>query len=105
MLNVISTDGGSPREIAQPDGIFRNTLAWTPDGSRVLFGAWRTIPKATFGCLRRRWRRAPKAGSGALQDRGIECAPGRERIAFTSGVYDEEIWMMENFLPELRAAK
>ena len=31
--------------------------------------------------------------------------PDGKRIAFTAGDYDNEIWVMENFLPETRAGK
>ena len=106
-LNVMSLAEGSSREITRPeDGIFRNSLAWTPDGSRLLFGTWENNSRSHIWVVPADGGEEPrKLDLELYKIEGLSVHPDGDRIAFTSGVYDEEIWVMENFLPEVRAAK
>ena len=79
-------------------------LAWTADGRRLLFG--------TGGNVKREVWTVP-AGGGEPRKldldvdkmNGVTMHPDGKRIAFTGGGYTNEVWVMENFLPELRASK
>ena len=105
VLNVMLLDGGSIREIARPNGIFRNTLAWTPDGRHLLFGAWENNSKSKIWVVSADGGEPRKLDLDIYKIEGLTVRPDGKRIAFTSGVHDSEVWVMENFLPELRAAK
>ncbi len=105
-LNVMSLAEGSSREIARPeDRIFRNSLAWTPDGSRLLFGTWENYSRSHIWVVSADGGEPRKLDLELYRIEGLSVHPDGERVAFTSGVYDEEIWVMENFLAELIAAK
>ena len=107
-VKALPLSGGQPRElIALPPGEQRHGmvgLAVTPDGRHVIFGK-RTAPD-TAGL----WR-VPLAG-GEASELGlamqylshISLHPDGRRIAFTAGKFNNEVWVMENFLPEPTAA-
>ncbi len=105
-LNVMPAAGGEPRVChrLQDTKIFalndtRTSLAWTPDGRYVLF-VIRSVDQPGPTEL---WRVNPEGGEAqkllemdGLSD--ISVHPDGQRIAFTSGRAQMEVWAMENFL-------
>ncbi len=114
-LKIIPAAGGEVRELLslkEPTKQYISQyagFAWTPDGSHVYFGRWREWPKRTIQVCR-----IPAEG-GEPQVVGLELEglselrihPDGQRIAFTAIHQQEtrELWVMENFLPTLKAGK
>ncbi len=96
--------GGEPREILRlkdPE-TFRwyGTFAWTPDGRYIMFGKQ---PDEL-------WRLPAEGGKPqkllAMDGlANISIHPDGQRIAFTGGKEEWEVWAMENFLPGFTADK
>ena len=111
---VIPATGGEPKELARwksPDFTSpASGLVWTPDGRHVLF----TKPKQEAGKteqINELWRVSVEGGeperSGLAMEQlsFLRFHPDGRRIAFRSGRFSAEVWVMENFLPTLKAAK
>ncbi len=103
--NVVSTipvSGGEPRELyTLGEGTrfhWGVGLSWTPDGRHVIVGPWDadksdelwTIP-ATGG--------EPRKLDLGFKVKQMSLHPDGRRIAFTVGKYNNEVWVMENFIP------
>jgi Tol biopolymer transport system component len=112
-LKVIpTTESGETRELLRvqsPERLFQP--AWMPDGGHLLFGKGRIEGQEPRLEL---WR-IPAEG-GEPQDLGLAMEglllyglsihPDGQRIAFTAGRdLGSQTWVMENVLPELKAAK
>jgi Tol biopolymer transport system component len=113
-VNVMPVEGGEVREVLRvqlPATVFGPFgLAWTPDGRHLLVSI---LPKYTGGLVRGAMTellRVPIAG-GKAQKLGLAMErielggvhPDGRRIVFDSGQPREsaqEVWVMENFLPE-----
>jgi dipeptidyl aminopeptidase/acylaminoacyl peptidase len=108
-LNVVSSSGGKPRELVRAEkgeslpGY--PVLAWTPDGSQVLFTKSGTGPKDQKYEV---WRVPAEGGVPQKTDlavagaglRDMRVHPDGQRIAYTAGEpMKSEVWVMENFLP------
>lgn len=111
VLKVVAIDGETPRELARvqpPDYISR--LEWVPDGSRILFEklrdktalwqvpAWGGVPRET----------GLAAPGGTGEHLFPRMHPDGRRIAFTSASgapFVQGVWVMENFLPKVKAGK
>ena len=113
-LVVMSTAGGPLRQLHRDadQGRFNAGIAWTPDSRHVLFSADEgEFPRRAL------WRVAAAGGEphevGLVKDWlgvwGVSMYPDGRRIAFHAtdqpSRYTNEVWVMENFLPETRAAK
>lgn len=114
-ITVMPARGGEPHEILrvkEPEfiggGFWREGLAWTPDGRYLLFGKAHGDVKGQTVEL---WRVPVEGGEpqrlGVAMDnvRDVRVHPDGRRISFTAGKIGAEVWKMENFLPELSAAK
>lgn len=110
-LEVVSAAGGQPRELLKfqgPGGFSEAALAWTRDGSQILFG--KVVGPGTQKQKTELWR--IPAGGGEPQLLGLTMTdlrdlsfdPNSGRIAFTVRQDKSEIWVMENFLPVKRAS-
>ncbi len=107
---TVALTGGEPRELVRArEGEFIpgfNGLAWTWDGTSVLF--MRNRPKERVHEL---WRvsvengEAKRLWSAPNGFRGVRVHPDGRHIAFTSGDNEAEVWVMENFLPATRTRK
>jgi Tol biopolymer transport system component len=105
-LKLIPAAGGEPRDlltVAAPESL--GSVAWTPDGRQLLFlrgskqssDLWR-VPAE--GGQPQKIGPLPK---GAL---GLRVHPDGQRLAFTAGEPGQsEVWVLENFLPELSATR
>jgi Tol biopolymer transport system component len=111
-LEVVSTAGGEARELlrlkAPEEFKVFDTLAWTHDGSQIVFGKASTNFKQQKVQL---WE--VNARNGKLRKLGLSMdgisslciSPDGHRIAFDAGGIYEEVWVMENFLPTLKASR
>lgn len=114
ILKVISTTGdGETREllrVMEPEKIhlgIPEALVWAPDGRYVLFVKGNTSSKE-----KELWRIPSEGGEPeklGLAMEGMTAPrfhPDGQRIAFSAGnVWRREVWVMENFLPELKAGQ
>jgi len=106
VLLAISSRGGEPREVlrlSEPARI--TTIAWTPDGRQIFFG------KGPAGEETVQVFRVPAEGGEPQKTdlamkslRGLRFHPDGRRVAFASGEYAEEVWVLENFLPTAAAS-
>lgn len=106
-LEIIPTAGGKSREVLQlEEGETVTSIAWTPDSRGLIFAANRTNkPKSEL------WRVSVEGGRrqklGLKMDRMYRLCihPEGQRIAFYSDHISKKVWVMENFLPELKDKK
>ena len=107
VLRVVPVAGGQPRTLFQGDDLaLLGFVAWTPDGRYLLFGRHSALEPS----LRELWRIPVGGGEPqkldlAMEDlRNLRIHPDGRRIAFTAGTDRSEVWVMENFLPDLASA-
>ena len=80
-------------------------VAWTPDGRYILFSKTGQQGKTQIGMI------PVVGGEPTYLDLQLEWAmglrihPDGRHIVFGAGIPEREIWVMENFLPTLKAAK
>lgn len=97
-LKVLSVTGGEPREVAKLEDV--STIAWTRDSRYLLFG------KGKFGT--ELWRVPSEGGEPEKLDltmhrlKHLRVHPDGQRITFAGQAQPSknELWVMENFLPE-----
>ncbi len=107
-LKVMFTTGGGSRELVRlrpPQRI--SALAWMPNSRSIIYATRTTGEEGKFEL----WQIATERGQPrhlglvmeGLQPYGLSVHPDGHRIAFTAGTpVRSEVWMMENFLPELK---
>ena len=112
-LKVMPAAGGAPRELLRvhrPDdfGTLQNysALAWTPDGRALMFGKRTAASRGTVEL----WRISAEGGAaqrvGLAMNRisHLRFHPDGRRIVFDAvdaRPENNEVWVMEHFLPEL----
>ena len=110
-LIVMPVSGGKPRTVLDLDpesqGRYFYSLAWTRDGRHLLFSRHVGEPEVPSEL----WK-LPLAGGEAQKiglpvwGRGsLSTHPDGRRVAFTYRGGEVSLWVMENFLPEVRVAK
>jgi Tol biopolymer transport system component len=111
VLFIMPTAGGDLRELVRIDAEESNgrvTPLWTPDGRWVIFA------KGARGKPTRDvqlWRIPAEGGEPTRLDVTIDnlwrlrLHPDGRRIAFDTSGGKAEVWVLENFLPALKAAK
>jgi len=107
-LYVLSLKEGKPHEIFRlknPEDF--GPIAWSPDGSRLLF-ARRNFQENKVEV----WQIPAEGGqpqslglSTTDMTSSISIHPDGNRIAFSSGQRKAEVWVMENFLPQVEEKK
>ncbi len=112
VLKIVSASSGAVRDVVKPKlgGLADDGLVWTRDG-RSLILAQGTPGVARADQKMELWR-VPVDG-GEPQALGLSMEglsqlslhPDGRQIAFTSGNFKAEVWVMENILPKLRAAR
>ena len=109
VLNIMLLETGEIRELIRLSGpVYFADVTWSSDGQHVWF-AKRTADTSKPNEL---WR-VPAAGGEpeklelTVEGRypGLRFHPDGRQVAFTAGELEVEVWVMENFLPELSAAK
>ena len=119
-LKVMPAAGGEPRELLRvhrPDdfGNLHNysALAWTPDGRELLFGKRTAASRSSRGMVEL-WRISAEGGApqrvGLAMNRlsHLRFHPDGQRIVFDAvdaRPENNEVWVMEHFLPELSATQ
>ncbi len=105
VLLVMPATGGRTRELFRvPAKEEITAVVWTPDGRELLF----CKVSGPLNMEEELWRipadgGKPRALALDLTSKQLALLrfhPDGTRIAFTAGDYEEEIWVMENFLPE-----
>ena len=95
--------GGEPRELSklgESEGI--GLITWTPDGKYIIF----TENTEKVSAL---WRISPEGGDPQKvwqlkkRNAGLSIHPDGQQIAFSTSEQEQEIWVMENFLSEIKA--
>jgi Tol biopolymer transport system component len=113
-LFLMPAGGGEPREllrVEQPERERLTSLAWMPDGQHLLFARLKLDSTAPRKRTTEVWRISASGGEpeqvGIAMDRlrGLRVHPDGQRIAFTAGAPEMEIWVMDNFLPTAQTAK
>ena len=110
-VKIMPAGGGEVREILrlkEPEPGILHAFAWTSDGRYLLVGRASAAP----GSGRTELWRIPAEG-GRLENLGIaidgmsnlRVHPDGRQIGFTGGPQSFEVWVMENFLAGLKAAK
>ena len=96
-IRIIPAKGGEPRIVVKADGLesHHGSLAWTPDGVRLLYTAKGRI-----------WTVSVSGGEPHAISTGVDSnlqfalSPDGKTIAFNApSGGDPELWLMENFLP------
>jgi Tol biopolymer transport system component len=100
---IMPVPGGEPRELckfSESEGI--GFITWTPDGKYLLF----TVNAEKVSAL---WRISPEGGDPQKvwqlkkRNAGLSIHPDGQQIAFSTSEQEQEIWVMENFLSEIKA--
>ncbi len=98
-IRVIPVQGGEPRIVVKVEDVSSHSeLAWSPDGSKLVYSSKGSI-----------WVVSLDGGEPEEIKTGLDakathlsCSPDGKKIAFTASKGgDTELWLMENFLPEL----
>ena len=114
-LKIMPAAGGEPRKLHRLPATERvdwpGWLGWTPDGRHVLFGGTQAVSGAERERSTELWQipvegGEPKRLGLAMEGlRDVRFHPDGQRIAFTSGRLNHEVWVLENFLPDLEVIK
>jgi len=101
MIRIIPVGGGEPRTVLKADGLRTpsNSIAWTPDGSRLIYTA-----------KGRLWTVSTAGGEPAAIKTDMDgdilqfaLSPDGKTIAFNApSGGDLELWLMEDFLPLIK---
>jgi Tol biopolymer transport system component len=107
-LMLLPMSGGEPRAVQIQGGQKGPVMvfSWTPDSRAMLVGI-----ASPAGDSRALWLVAPDGSQPRKLDLNLELTvvplrfnPRTNQIAITSNVTRRELWVMENFLPALKAA-
>jgi Tol biopolymer transport system component len=108
-LLILPSAGGEPRELLKLEGGFNAwAMAWTPDsryllilkGERRQFELWRiAVAGGEPECVIDELPTAPDSW------RRLRIHPDGRQITFTSESAQQELWVMENFLPESKGGE
>ena len=104
-IMIMPISGGEPRELLEFHGSKGiDIISWTPDGEYVLY----TEKLNKISAL---WRISPEGGEPLKIWQpnkiisGLSIHPEGQQIAFSTYEQDLEIWVMDNFLPEIKATR
>ena len=107
ILKVMPAAGGETRnlfELKKAESIRGRGIAWTPDGLHILFvKGW---PRGELWRISAKDGEPQKLGLEMIRLRYLSVHPDGQHIAFSSlgsTTKIQEIWVMENFLPEIKA--
>ena len=107
-LKVMPAQGGEAREVFRVVNEFISGAAWMPDGRQLLFTTVTWPSREPAGL----WRVSAKGGEAQKLELDLDVLswvrvhPDGRQLVFTSGQpFNLEMWVMENFLPELDGNK
>ena len=111
LLKVMPAAGGEPHDllgVQQPEWI--SALVWAFDSRHLIYATAASGQARQFGL----WRISAEGGEPhslgltmeGLSLYGLSVHPDGRHIAFTAGrPHRNEVWVLENFLPELKSIK
>jgi Tol biopolymer transport system component len=107
-IRLAPTDGGPARTVitlAPPERVFYfGGLSWTPDGKGLLFvkqtGERRELCRVDVAT-----GRITPTGLSAPGMTYVRLHPDGKRLAYSAGTRQEEVWVIENFLPPVASAR
>lgn len=109
-LRVVPVAGGDARVLLQPKapkGFAGGTLAWTPDGSHLVYVEVTESPHPKSELMEISTQGGEPLGLGLsfpiMKHLGI--APDGHRIVFQTHTVTAEVWVIRNFLPTLKASR
>ncbi|MCJ7580683.1 MAG: tetratricopeptide repeat protein [Candidatus Aminicenantes bacterium] len=112
VIKILPVEGGEPREVTKIAEGYCMTMAWTHDGREILFCKNVEIPETQGQAERSElWTISVEGGEPQnlwkFEGPGAELSvhPDGQRIAFSSRKMNNEIWVMENFLPRTEDKK
>jgi len=110
-LKVLPAAGGEASELLranEPDAIVGDSLSWSSDSRYIVFGKGRsTGPEQKTQLLAIPSRGGEPHALGLAMDsvRRLSFDPSGHHVAFSAGKGKSEVWVMENFLPPLKATR
>jgi Tol biopolymer transport system component len=111
VLKVMPVAAGEASELVrakEPETIVGDSLAWSSDSRYIVFGKGRLAdPELKTQLLAISSRGGEPHPLGLAMDsvRNVSFDPTGHHVAFAAGRAKSEIWVMENFLPTLKAAQ
>jgi Tol biopolymer transport system component len=102
-IKLISVDGGKPKVLLKLEEGGVNSVAWSADGKDIFFS--KVIKGGKTGKCEL-WRIPSEGGEPEKFDLAVDglidlnIHPEGSHMAFTIWHVDEEVWVMENFLPK-----
>jgi len=113
VLKVLPVAGGDARELVrakEPERIVGDSLSWSSDSRYIVFGKARATNqerKTQLLAISPRGGEPHALGLAMDNVRSVSFHPDGHHIAFAAGEGKDkiEVWVMENFLPRLKAAK
>jgi Tol biopolymer transport system component len=111
VLKVLLVASGEANELVrakEPEMIVGDSLSWSSDSRYIVFGRKRATNQESKTEL---LTISPRGGEphalGLAMDsvRSVSFHPDGHHIAFAAGMVKSEVWVMENFLPTLNAAR
>jgi Tol biopolymer transport system component len=105
VLKVMPAAGGEARDLLREAQMAPVWVAWTPDGLGLIFTRHSPgDPKTGLWLIPVQGGEPRKLELAAEGMRDLCLHPDGRHIAFTAGQDTSEVWVMENFLPTLKAA-
>lgn len=111
LLKVLPVAGGEASELMrakEPEVIVGDSLSWSSDSRYIVFGKGRATGqqlKTQLLAISSRGGEPHALGLAMDSAHSLSFDPAGHRIAFAAGRTKSEIWVMENFLPTLKAAQ
>jgi Tol biopolymer transport system component len=109
-LMLMPVDGGQAKELLRlkdPETLVNNALEWTPDSKSVVFrkNLSASGEESELWLVPVNGNAPRKLGLNAVNIRQLRIHPDGRRIVYTAGQQKREVWVLENFLPTLRASR
>ena len=108
-LKVMPIEGGQPRVVYKFDEEWATSVTWSPDGKHLFFSK---VPKGEDKTGKIELWRIPSEGGEPVKFplvadgmENLRIHPDGKRISFNTFTFNQETWVMENFLPTDKAKK
>jgi Tol biopolymer transport system component len=111
VLKVLPVAGGEASELVrakEPETIMGDSLSWSSDSRYIVFGKGRSTgqeQKTQLLAISSRGGEPHALGLAMDSVGSLSFDPSGHHVAFAAGSARREVWVMENFLPKLKAAQ